>query len=141
MPGRIFTGAFIVALLLAVSAALPSAGHARAVHAMKVDSTALTSKAFFLGDRWYEGIGVETVELAAGNYVLHPGSGLVMACPLVVTDAGTWQYGTECDGFLAGRGTDTLTLRGFTVTIDATRLSTPISLANLTIDQFGASPR
>src|SRR5262245_6563039 len=126
MPGRIFTGAFIVALLLTVCALMPSAGHARAVHAMKVDSTGLTSTAFFLGDQWHDGTGVETVELAAGNYFLQPGSGLVMACPLVVTDAGTWSYGTECDGFLAGRGTDTLTLRGFTVTIDATRLSTPI---------------
>ena len=84
---------------------------------------------------------METVELAAGSHFLQPGSGLVTACALVVTDAGTWAFATECDGFLSGRGTDTLRLIGFTVTIDASPLSTPILLANLGVDQFGASPR
>ncbi len=141
MPGRVLRAACIAVVVLAVGAGSARASEGEPLHAMKIDSTALTSTAFFFTDTWFEGDEVETVELAAGTHFLQPGSGLVMACALVVTDAGTWAYAAECDGFLSGRGTDTLRLTGFTVTVDASPLSTPISLANLSVDQFGASPR
>jgi Calx-beta domain-containing protein len=131
-------GMCIAAVVLAVYAPTASASES---HAMKVDATGLTSTAFFFTDRWFEGDEVETVELAAGTHFLQPGSGYVMACALVVTDAGAWAYASECDGFLSGRGTDTLKLIGFTVTLDASALSTPIFLANVSFDLFGASPR
>ncbi|HET9665257.1 MAG TPA: Calx-beta domain-containing protein, partial [Desertimonas sp.] len=141
MPGRVLRAACIAVVVLAVGAGSARASEGEPLHAMKVDSTGLTSTAFFFTDTWFEGDEVETVELTAGTHYLQPGAGLVMACALVVTDAGTWAYATECDRFLSGRGTDTLRLIGFTITIDASPLSTPILLANLSVDQFGASPR
>ena len=141
MPGRVLRAACIAVVVLAVGAGSALASEGEALHAMKVDSTALTSTAFFFTDRWFEGDEVETVELAAGTHFLQPGSGLVMACALVVTDTGTWAYASDCDSFLSGRGTDTLRLIGHTVTIDASPLSTPILIANLNSGQFGASPR
>ena len=138
--------ATLAAILVAATGADPAGAavaerQALAVHAMKVDARALTSTAFAFSGTWFEGDEVETVELAAGTHYLHAGSGYVMACALVVTDAGTWAYASECDGFLAGRGGDTLRLRGYTVTLDASRLSTPILIVNLSGGQFGASPR
>ena len=141
MPGRVVKAACAAAITLAVCAILAPAAQGRALHAMKIDATGLSSNAFLLEGQWYEGDAIETVELDAGSHNLAPGVGLVMACVLVVTDAGTWDYASECNGFLAGRGTDALRLLGYTVTLDASRLSTPIDLANLTVDQFGASPR
>lgn len=141
MPRRILNCAYIAAVMLVVCPGLASASESEVLHAMKVDSTGLSSTAFFLEGEWFEGEEVETVELGAGSYFLQPGSGLVMRCQLTVTDTGTWAYASECDGFLSGRGTDSLRLLGYTVTIDASPLSTPIYLANLNIGQLGASPR
>ena len=141
MPGRIFKGAGAAAVILATCAVMATAAQGRALHAMKVDATGLTSTAFFMHDRWFEGDTVETVELAAGSSFLHAGSGLAMRCLLTVTDAGTWAYASECDPFLSGRGTDTLRLIGFRVTLDASPLSTEIMIANINSGTFGASAR
>jgi hypothetical protein len=115
------------------------AARATAAAPMRIDATALTSTSFLLSRTSapaetmgvFQGTSVETVDLIAGDYQFVMGAGLVMRCAVAVTSAGAWDYATACDGFLAGRGTDTLQLAGYAVTIDATPLATPLVFTNL----------
>lgn len=117
--------------------ALPRVG-ASAATPMKIDATGLSTTMFELlasgtgGGQvgTFDGTVVQTLSLAAGQYTYLAGSGLPMACPLTVTASGTWDYSSTCDGFMAGRGRDTLVVRGYPVTVDATALSVPIIFGN-----------
>lgn len=78
---------------------------------------------------------IQNLSLSPGLYELIIGSGNVMNCILEVTAAGTWDYrvftpspgfATTCDGFVQGRGTNNLVITGYTVFVDATRLTTTV---------------
>ena len=126
---------------LALWAGVAGASESRAVHTLRIDSTALTSTPFYIAAiGWREGTGVESVELAEGTHYLQPTSGAVMGCALIVTGSGTWSYDAACDGFLSGRGSDTLRLIGFDVTLDPSPLTTPIHFG-LVHDDWFATPR
>ena len=97
---------------------------------MKIDARLLTGNAYLLQGATTSvevrnsDVSIGSLALPAGFYQVVVGSGNVMSCPLQVTSAGTWSFDSTCDGFVSGRGTDTLVLKGYTVFIDATRLTT-----------------
>jgi parallel beta-helix repeat protein len=122
---------FVTDLVAGASDGGPGAGCIRGQTAfnMKIDATALTQNAYQISGPTFATVldtntAGKTLTLRIGLYVFILGSGNTMNCVPEVTAAGTWNYPAACDGFLSGRGTDTLVLRGYTVFIDATRLST-----------------
>jgi parallel beta-helix repeat protein len=123
--------AFVTDIVATVSDGGPGAGCIRGATAflMKVDATALTQVAYQLAGPTFVVVQdsdttVASLALKAGFYSFILGSGNVMSCVTEVTAAGAWNYDAGCDGSLSGRGTDTLALKGYTVFVDATRLST-----------------
>lgn len=59
---------------------------------------------------------VPTFDLPDGTYNINPQGSSNFT---FTVSQGKVDYGTDCEGFLQGRGTDTLVLKGFAVTIDA----------------------
>jgi hypothetical protein len=128
-----------------VFALAPRAASAVPAYTMRIDATALTSTSFLLVDITppittfpaADGTSMRSFVLEEGSYVVQPGSGLVMSCPLSVAPGGSWDYAPDCNGFVSGRGTDTLMILGYPVGVDAAPLSiTRFIVANL----FGAAP-
>jgi hypothetical protein len=68
-----------------------------------------------------EGANVPTIQMEPGEYSFHQMSS--PAFRFKITPDGLIDYDVANDGFLVGRGTTTLTVRGFTITIDGTLLS------------------
>jgi hypothetical protein len=66
---------------------------------------------------------VQSLELAPGVYTSAGGVGNNSSFKFTVSETGTVDYSTDFDGFLAGRGTSTLVINGFDVSIDATALA------------------
>ena len=128
-------------LMLVVLPGLLSVANALAANfTITIDATALTNTGFVLQGppgtpcnvTYCNGQVPETLSLPAGNYLFQPGSGMVMACSFSVNAPGVVDYSATCDGFLSGRGTNTLVIRGFRINIDATALSeTAIYMASL----------
>jgi parallel beta-helix repeat protein len=123
--------AFATDLVAGVSDGGPGAGCIRGVtaFAMKIDARPLTQEGYHVSGPTFAVVQNSRVEVAdlalrSGFYTIILGSGNPMSCVLEVTAAGAWSYDPGCDGFLSGRGTDTLVMRGYTVFVDATRLST-----------------
>ncbi|MFF2131584.1 Ig-like domain repeat protein, partial [Streptomyces olivochromogenes] len=57
------------------------------------------------------------------GYHLKLSSGAVANLEFDVTPSGTIDFDTTCDGFLSGRGSDTLVVKGCPITINGTKLS------------------
>src|SRR5262249_2519629 len=72
---------------------------------------------------WLDKDQVKDIPLAAGQYVYWTGSGQTPPWAFQVTPAGTIHYDAADATFLSGEGTATLTLRGFPITINASRLT------------------
>ncbi len=73
---------------------------------------------------------VQTITLdASADYIIQPGSGIVMDCALSVDASGDWSYPASCDGFIdpSSRGTSALEVTGYAVDIDATPISGTIT--------------
>src|SRR5262249_9595289 len=66
---------------------------------------------------------VTTIDLAPGQYYYWTGSAQVPLWTFFVTAAGAVHYDPAYASFLSGEGTSTLTLSGFPVAIDASRLT------------------
>jgi parallel beta-helix repeat protein len=122
---------FVTDLVAGVSDGGPGAGCIRGATAfsMKVDATGLTQEGFHISGPSFAVIpdsktAVTNLALRPGLYSFILGSGNPMSCVAEVTATGSWNFDAACDGFLSGRGTNTLVLRGYTVFVDATRLST-----------------
>ncbi|WP_329453268.1 Ig-like domain-containing protein (plasmid) [Streptomyces sp. NBC_01724] len=93
------------------------------IHGYKVtiDGTALSHNLYIL-DPEIRIPCTETRQLTlipANNYQLLAGSAIVNWLFHVRTD-GTFSFDETCDGFLAGRGTNTLVLHGYPMVLDAT---------------------
>ncbi|MFF2131585.1 Ig-like domain-containing protein, partial [Streptomyces olivochromogenes] len=70
--------------------------------------------------------------LPASGYLFEAGSGAVANWKFDVTPSGTIDFDTTCDSFLSGRGSNTLILRGYPITIDATHADSDlVGIANL----------
>jgi len=70
--------------------------------------------------------------IPALGYQFQPGSGVVADFSLTVGTDGAIDFPADCDGFLAGRGTQVLVVDGYPVLIDATRAgSTLLAIGNL----------
>ncbi len=95
---------------------------------MSIDATALSNTQFLLSGPTalplLDSTVAQHLSLRTGTYSMILGAGNVMSCTLTVNSDGRWDYETACDGFLTGRGTSSLTVLGYQVFIDATRLST-----------------
>lgn len=110
-------------------------------HTVSVDATQLSSTGFQLIRLTEPGAGalgivdgtvVQTFDLLEGTYRFQTGGGHSMTCNLSVTAGGDWEYPTECDPFLAGDGTASLSVLGYPVDLDARPLSvTGILMSNL----------
>jgi LGFP repeat len=65
----------------------------------------------------------QNFQLTIGSYNLQFGSGMIADFNFVVTADGTVDFEANCDGFLSGRGTATLTISGLLVTLDGLHLT------------------
>lgn len=121
---RFLRGASVVA-----GTALPLLGTARARAAsafpVNIDATQLVYHNFIIPGQtgWINANVVQTLPLAPGRYNFQIASGYYADFWFDVTPGGTVDYDAAFDAFLGGRGTSTLTITGFAVTIDARYLS------------------
>jgi hypothetical protein len=93
---------------------------------MRIDTSSLTYTHFLSPEPnggWVDGADAPTFTLDPGIYGFRQISGVAAEFKFKVTPAGLLDYASANDGFLDGRGTTTLTVRGFAVTLDGTRLS------------------
>lgn len=95
-------------------------------HAITVDITALSAQLFMV----YGARNEWRPASPPPSFVLPPGSTWriqlpsgVIDIPWIVTEEGTIDYEPRWDGFLGGRGTETLVVRGRRIEIDATALT------------------
>ena len=71
-----------------------------------------------------------TIIFPAGIYSFQQDSGNIASFQFEVTATGTLDYSPQFDTFLSGRGTSTLKLNGFAITLDGTALSHGLLLLN-----------
>lgn len=92
---------------------------------VNIDATALSSTEFLINGQTavIDGTVVQTLDLPEGSYQFQPGAGLVGDFRFRVTPGGLIDFDAASDGFLSGRGTDTLVVQGYTIDVDATALS------------------
>ncbi len=92
-----------------------------------IDATALSASGFNLNFGTAGGGAMNTVttlQLLPGNYSFHaPASNATAQFDFIVTSSGTVDFDPGLDGYVSGRGTSTLTISGFPITINATALS------------------
>ncbi|MFQ5719757.1 MAG: hypothetical protein ACE5IK_09410 [Acidobacteriota bacterium] len=114
------TAFLAVVLLGALSATTATAA------VVNVDATALTNTEFLIPGQTgrLDGTVVQPIDLAPGAYHFQVGAARVGDFHFRVTALGTIDYDAAFDGFLSGRGTDTLVVRGYDINFDATGLST-----------------
>jgi hypothetical protein len=143
----------IVCLVLAmvvVCQSLASEAKAQSQFSIQIDATKLFYYDLLLlpGDatKTFSTAKVRTFQLAADSYRFQFGSAMIADFVFKVAADGKIQYDTDCDGFLSGRGTSTLTISGLEVTLDARHLTgsdpalhTGVLLANAQLIQILAT--
>jgi hypothetical protein len=91
------------------------------------DTSALTFTFFIIPELQptdvQDGATSPTLMLNAGKYSFQQASGNFADSQFEVTAAGTLDYDPKFDTFLSGRGTSTLKINGFAITLDGTALS------------------
>lgn len=93
---------------------------------IQIDATQLVYRFFIIPgitDVWTDSRNVQTLALQPGTYNFQVGSGYFADFTFSVTPEGTVDYDASFDAFLSGRGSSTLTIVGFQVTLDARYLS------------------
>jgi hypothetical protein len=90
-----------------------------------IDTSQLTNPSFLIPGQtgWINGATSPPVDLPAGTYHFQQVSGFYGDFTFEVKADGTIDYADAFAGFLGGRGTSTLVIRGFPVRIDGTALS------------------
>jgi hypothetical protein len=94
--------------------------------AITIDTSALTFPLFLIPGQtpeFEDGALAPTLTLEAGTYSFQQASGYFGDFQFEVTPGGTLDYDAKFDAFLSGRGTDRLTVSGFTIDVDLTALS------------------
>jgi hypothetical protein len=100
-----------------------------------IDTSALAVTNFLIPEQlpptdFQDGAVLPTVMLPAGTYSFQQDSGNIASFQFEVTATGTLDYSPQFDTFLSGRGTSTLKLNGFAITLDGTVLSHGLLLLN-----------
>jgi hypothetical protein len=93
---------------------------------IRIDTSSLTYTQFLipeLSSEFVEGADAPTIRLEPGVYGFQQKSGSAAKFRFEVTPGGLIDYDTANEEFLDGRGTTTLAVRGFTITLDARPLS------------------
>ncbi|MER7540556.1 hypothetical protein ABTX77_38185 [Streptomyces sp. NPDC097704] len=93
---------------------------------IRIDSSGLTFTKFSVSGHspdLVDGAGAPVVSLAPGVYGIEQIPGRPASFEFQVTQGGLVEYAPANDAFLGGRGTSTLILRGFPVTLDGRALS------------------
>ena|SRR5436190_8045583 len=93
---------------------------------IQIDATELVYRYFLIPGvtpNWISSRTIQTLALEPGTYNFQVGSGYYTDFTFSVASAGTVDYDTNFDAFLTGRGSSTLTIVGFRVTLDARYLS------------------
>ncbi|WP_406088855.1 hypothetical protein [Streptomyces sp. NBC_01013] len=93
---------------------------------IRIDSSGLTFTKFSVsghGPDLVDGAGAPVLSLAPGVYGIEQVPGQPASFEFQVTQEGFVEYDAANDAFLGGRGTSTLILRGFPVTLDGRALS------------------
>jgi hypothetical protein len=95
---------------------------------IQINTSSFTHTQFLipeLSSALIEGASAPTVQLEAGEYTFQMPllAGLRASFKFQITPDGLIDYDLANDGFLSGRGTTTLTVQGFTMTLDARSLS------------------
>ncbi|MEV5492642.1 hypothetical protein AB0L47_32510 [Streptomyces bobili] len=93
---------------------------------IRIDSSGLTFTKFSVSGHSpdvVDGAGAPVLSLSPGVYGIEQVPGRPTSFEFQVTQEGFVEYDAAHDAFLAGRGTNTLILRGFPVTIDGRALS------------------
>ena len=93
---------------------------------IKIDATQLVYRGFFIPgitDHFINSRIVQSLSLQPGTYNFQVGSGYFADFTFSVTTQGTVDFDARFDTFLTGRGSSTLTIVGFQVTLDARYLS------------------
>ena len=97
-------------------------------HPIRIDATDLTFGSFVIpgvnDSQAIDGGTVQTLDLEPGSYSIFIGSGLLIAV-FAMSESGVIDYGTSYDTTVSGRGTDTLKIIGFEITVDASALDSP----------------
>jgi hypothetical protein len=92
---------------------------------ISIDTSALTFSTFLIPGQtdFLDGAIAVTITLPAGIYSFQQSSGSFANFQFEVTAAGLLDYDAKFDSFLNGRGTSTLTIGGFAITLDISALS------------------
>lgn len=96
---------------------------------IRIDTRSLTYTSFTLLERagWVDGVDAPAMDLKPGQYHFQQASGIV-SFDFAVSQNGAVDYPSENDRFLRGRGSGTLVVQGFPVTLDARKLSHGLQL-------------
>ncbi|MEU9305075.1 galactose oxidase early set domain-containing protein [Streptomyces sp. NPDC048269] len=97
---------------------------------IRIDASSLSSKKFLIPGQTatpVDGTAATSFALAPGTYAFQQTGGPLGTFNFDVTADGLVTYDPANDGFLSGRGTDTLIVRGFTITLDGRALSHDLS--------------
>jgi hypothetical protein len=105
-----------------------TADAADATFTIHIDATNLTGDQMLLSGAgaYLNAEEIQTFQLNAGTYSLYQaasGIGISAAFSFTVQADGTVSYAADAEGFLDGIGSDTLTVVGYPITVDATRLT------------------
>jgi hypothetical protein len=93
---------------------------------IRIDATQLVYRSFLIPGatlKFVDARTVPTLQLLPGTYAFQFASGYYADFRFRVTQAGKIDYDSRFAGLLAGTGKSTLTISGFSVTLDAKRLS------------------
>ncbi len=93
---------------------------------LEIDATELVYRLFIIPGvtpTWVDSRTVQSLTFQPGTYRFQIASGYYADFTFEVGADGKLAYASTFDGFLAGRGTNRLTIRGFAVTLDARYLS------------------
>ncbi len=92
---------------------------------IQIDATQLVYRDFIIPGKtdWISSRTIQTLNLEPAGYNFQVGSGYYTDFTFSVTPAGTVDYDASFNAFLSGRGSTTLTIAGFPVTLDARNLS------------------
>ncbi|MEV0966610.1 Ig-like domain repeat protein, partial [Streptomyces sp. NPDC049910] len=93
---------------------------------IRIDTSCLSHTRFLLPEHnsgYIDGADAPPLHVEPGQYSYQIASGLLANFHFTVGSDGLLDYPESCDAFVEGRGTKTLTVRGFAITLDGTSLS------------------
>ena len=93
---------------------------------VSIDTSALSFPLYLIPGQtpdFVDGSAAPAINLSPGDHSFQQASGVITLLRFTVTSGGTVDFDPSMEGFLGGRGSDTLIVRGYEVKIDGTALS------------------